>query len=217
MNPEPCKSLKSDYAANIFPVLPLLYLCIMVIILTARPVNAEIYTYEDENGTVHFSHVPTDPQYKMIIPPKVSKPIPSSLALKGGKDAKQSDFNKLIETKSYKYGIDPALVKAVIAVESDFNPNAVSVKGARGLMQLMPLTANELGVFNSFDPEANIDGGTRYLRYLLDYFSWDVDLALAAYNAGITRVIQHTGIPPIPATHEYIGRVKTNYKKYILQ
>lgn len=192
-------------------------ICTLLIILFAQTVKAEIYTYEDENGTIHFSNVPTDPQYKMIIPPKVLKRMPVYLALKGGRDTKQSDFNKLIETKSYKYGIDPALVKAVIAVESDFNPNAVSVKGARGLMQLMPLTANELGVFNSFDPEANIDGGTRYLRYLLDYFSWDVDLALAAYNAGITRVIQHTGIPPIPATHEYIGRVKTTYKKYILQ
>ena len=202
---------------NFLPFLSLVYICVVVIMLTSRPANAEIYTYEDENGTVHFSNVPTDPQYKMIIPPNVLKGVPSYLALKGGKDTKQSDFNKLIESKSYKYGLDPALVKAVIAVESDFNPNAVSVKGARGLMQLMPMTANELGVFNSFDPESNIDGGTRYLRYLLDYFSWDVDLALAAYNAGIMRVIQNTGIPPIPATHEYIGRVKTTYRKYILQ
>ncbi len=203
--------------SHVLPVLSLLFICMIVIMLTSVSANAEIYTYEDENGTVHFSNVPTDPQYKMIIPPAVSKRLPSYLALKGGKDTKQSDFNKLIESKSYKYGLDPALVKAVIAVESDFNPNAVSVKGARGLMQLMPMTANELGVFNSFDPESNIDGGTRYLRYLLDYFSWDVDLALAAYNAGIMRVIQNTGIPPIPATHEYISRVKTNYRKYILQ
>lgn len=193
------------------------YFCAIIIMLNPQFVNAEIYTFEDENGTVHFSNVPTDPQYKMIIPPKVEKLTPSYLALKMDKDKKQSDFNKLIETKSYKYGLDPALVKAVIAVESDFNPKAVSVKGARGLMQLMPMTANELGVFNSFDPDANVDGGVRYLRYLLDYFRWDVDLALAAYHAGIMRVIQNTGIPPIPATHQYIGKVKTTYRKYMVQ
>ncbi len=217
MNLELYKMAVYNKLFHVLPVLFLTYICVIVIILSSRPANAEIYTYEDENGTVHFSNVPTDPQYKMIIPPNVSKRVPSYLAVKGDKDRKQADFNKLIESKSYKYGLHPALVKAIIAVESDFNPNAVSVKGARGLMQLMPMTANELGVFNSFDPESNIDGGTRYLRYLLDYFSWDVDLALAAYNAGIMRVIQNTGIPPIPATHEYISRVKTNYRKYILR
>lgn len=209
--------MKKYYISKALYLLPIMYFCTMLIIITSKPVNAEIYTFEDENGTVHFTNVPTDPQYKMIIPPKVEKRVPSYLALKKGKDTRQSDFNKLIEAKCYKYGLDPALVKAIIAVESDFNPDAVSVKGARGLMQLMPMTANELGVFNSFDPEANIDGGTRYFRYLLDYFSWDIDLALAAYNAGIMRVIQNTGIPPIPATHEYISRVKTTYRKYMMQ
>ncbi|MBI5192503.1 MAG: lytic transglycosylase domain-containing protein [Nitrospirae bacterium] len=185
--------------------------------LSPQSVKAEIYTYEDENGTVHFSNVPTDPQYKMIIPPKIEKRVPSYLSLKSDNGIKKSEFNKLIETKSYKYGLDPALVKAVIAVESDFNPNAISEKGARGLMQLMPMTANELGVFDSFNPDANVDGGTKYLRYLLDYFSWDVDLALAAYHAGIMRVIQNTGVPPIPATHQYIGKVKTTYRKYMVE
>ncbi len=184
-------------------------------ILSSVPVKAEIYTYEDENGTVHFTNVPTDPQYKMIIPPKKVKKEEDAEIIKG--KVMQKDFGNLIEMKSYKYGLDPALVKAVIAIESDFNPHAISEKGARGLMQLMPMTAFELGVSNSFDPDANIDGGTRHLRYLLDYFNWDIDLALAAYHAGMTRVIQHTGIPPIPATHQYVRKVKNVYRKYILQ
>ena len=180
-------------------------------ITTVTDVKAEIYTYEDENGTVHFTNVPTDPQYRMIIPPKEKK------GLSGLNGRIQGDFNKLIIEKSYKYGLDPALVKAVIAVESDFNPKAVSEKGARGLMQLMPMTARGLGVYNSFDPVDNVDGGIRYLRYLLDYFNWDIDLALAAYNAGISRVLTHSGIPPIPETMRYVSKVKSVYRKYILQ
>ena len=176
-------------------------------------VRAEIYTYEDDNGTVHFSNVPTDPQYTMIIPPKVE---PRQTGKNEKRDSRQGEFNKLIADKSYQYGLDPALVKAVIAVESDFNPRAVSEKGAMGLMQLMPLTAKDLGVSNTFDPTANVDGGVRYLRYLLDYFNWDIELALAAYHAGKSRVERHFGIPPIPATHAYVKKVKTTYSKYIL-
>lgn len=176
-------------------------------------VMAEIYTYEDDNGTIHFSNVPTDPQYTMIIPPKVE---PRQTGKKEKQDSRQGEFNKLIADKSYQYGLDPALVKAVIAVESDFNPRAVSEKGAMGLMQLMPLTAKDLGVSNTFDPTANVDGGVRYLRYLLDYFNWDIELALAAYHAGKSRVERHLGIPPIPATHAYVKKVKTTYSNYIL-
>ena len=182
----------------------------ILLFTTVTNVRAEIYTYEDENGTVHFTNVPTDPQFRMIIPPKEEKAEVINNRIQG-------DFNKLIDEKSYKYGLDPALVKAVIAVESDFNPRAVSGKGARGLMQLMPVTARELGVYNSFDPVDNVDGGIRYLRYLLDYFNWDIDLALAAYNAGISRVLTHSGIPPIPETRHYVSKVKSVYRKYILQ
>lgn len=150
----------------------------------------------------------------MIIPPKEE---PRQSEKKESYREGQGDFNKLIADKSYQYGLDPALVKAVISVESDFNPRAVSEKGAIGLMQLMPLTAKELGVSNSFDPSANVDGGTRYLRYLLDSFNWDIELALAAYHAGKSRVERHFGIPPIPATHDYVKRVKSTYRKYVLQ
>ncbi len=182
----------------------------------AFPVSlrAEIYTYEDDNGTIHFSNVPTDPQYTMIIPPK-EEPARKTVRKNGG-ISRQVEFNKLITDKSYQYGLDPALVKAVIAVESDFNPRAVSEKGAMGLMQLMPLTAKGLGVSNTFDPVANVDGGARYLRYLLDYFNWDIELALAAYHAGISRVEKNFGIPPIPATHAYVKKVKSTYRNYVL-
>ena len=192
---------------------PVCYLIFLIaFILTSTCVKAEIYTYIDDNGTIHFTNVPTDPQYKMIIPPKAER-------IKADINAgdMRKDFGSLIETKSYKYGLDPALVRAVISVESDFYPRAISEKGARGLMQLMPMTADELGVANSFDPETNVDGGVRYLKYLLDYFSWDIDKALAAYHAGISRVIEHSGIPPIPATHHYVKKVKNQYSKYILQ
>ncbi|MBI5755893.1 MAG: lytic transglycosylase domain-containing protein [Nitrospirae bacterium] len=182
----------------------------LVIFTTVTNVKAGIYTYEDENGTVHFTNVPTDPQFRMIIPPEEEKTEVISKKVQG-------DFHRLIVEKSYKYGLDPALVKAVIAVESDFNPKAVSEKGARGLMQLMPMTARELGVYNLFDPVDNVDGGTRYLKYLLDYFNWDIDLALAAYNAGISRVLTHSGIPPIPETMRYVSKVRSVYRKYILQ
>lgn len=189
---------------------------LIVLFLAPFSVRAEVYTYLDENDTVHYTNVPTDPQYKMIIRPKEVKSKAVSTAPE--KDQRgQKEFGRLIEAKSYQYGLDPALVKAVIAVESEFNPRAVSEKGARGLMQLMPMTADELGVTNPFDPEANIDGGTRYLKYLLDYFNWDIDLALAAYHAGMMRVVRHTGIPPIPATHQYVKKVKKVYQKYILQ
>lgn len=204
-----CNYRNDNYWPDIMRYL-LLLLFFAAFILTSTCVRAEIYTYIDENGTIHFTNVPTDPQYKMIIPPKAERTKVNEGDIK-------KDFGKLIETKSYKYGLDPALVRAVISVESDFNPRAISEKGARGLMQLMPMTADELGVINPFDPETNIDGGVRYLKYLLDYFNWDIDKALAAYHAGISRVIEHTGIPPIPATHHYVKKVKNQYSKYILQ
>jgi soluble lytic murein transglycosylase-like protein len=105
------------------------------------------------------------------------------------------------------YGLDPALVTSVIAVESNFNSRAVSKKSARGLMQLLPETAAQMAVRNAFDPAQNIDGGTRYLRQLLDRYGQDLTLALAAYNAGPKRVDFHHGIPPLAETHSYIDRV----------
>jgi len=120
-------------------------------------------------------------------------------------------FHRLILRAAQQHALDPALLRAVIMTESSYNPNAVSKKGARGLMQLMPRTAAELGVMNSFDPEQNINGGARYLRQLMDRFDNDVQLALAAYNAGSRYVRKYNGVPPFRETRLYIKKV-INYR-----
>jgi soluble lytic murein transglycosylase-like protein len=116
-------------------------------------------------------------------------------------------YDHLIRAASRKYSLDPALVKAVIHAESKFDPQAVSPRGAMGLMQLDPVTVKELKIRDPFNPKYNIDGGVRYLRGLLDTFEGDKHLALAAYNAGPNRVHQHRGIPPFKDTKKYLTRV----------
>lgn len=116
-------------------------------------------------------------------------------------------WNPLIREVARRHGVSPALVRAVVAVESGFDPRAVSPKGARGLMQLMPATAAEWNVDDVYDPEQNLDAGTRHLRALLEVFEGDVTLALAAYNAGAGAVRRHGGVPPYPETREYVRRV----------
>ncbi len=131
-----------------------------------------------------------------------------------------SDAEKLyypiIIKNSKRYDVDPLLVKAVIVAESGFNPNAVSHVGAQGLMQLMPKTARYLGVKDSFNPEHNIQGGVKYIKRLLDRFDGNVQLALAAYNAGSQNVRKYRGIPPYPETKKYVKKVShlhSGYKK----
>jgi hypothetical protein len=125
----------------------------------------------------------------------------------------KTPFANEISAAALRYGVDPKLVTAVIAAESNFNPRAVSPKQARGLMQLMPETALRYGVANVFDPTQNIEGGTRYLKELLDRYSQDLSLALAAYNAGPDRVVQYGGVPPFPETQEYVRRVTQRYSQ----
>ncbi len=122
-------------------------------------------------------------------------------------------LDNLIAPAAKRHGLDPRLVAAVIMVESSGDPKAVSRKGARGLMQLMPETAKTLGVVNAFDPEQNVDGGSRYLRNMLDRHEQDLSLALAAYNAGPTAVQRHGGIPPYPETQKYVKRVLELYSE----
>ena len=122
-----------------------------------------------------------------------------------------SAYHRIINNKSDKYRIESSLLKAVITVESNWNSKAVSHAGAMGLMQLMPTTANDMNVTNPFNPEDNIDGGAKYLRYLLDKFNGNLSYALAAYNAGPTRVKRHRGIPPIKETQQYVKRVLSMY------
>jgi hypothetical protein len=127
--------------------------------------------------------------------------------------SRAADLNAVIAEASGRYRLDPDLVNSVIKAESGFNVRAVSPKGARGLMQLMPGTASQLGVPNAFDPEANVDGGARYLRELLERYNFDLVKALAAYNAGTRRVEQYGGVPPYHETRAYVRRIVLDFNK----
>ncbi len=122
-------------------------------------------------------------------------------------------LNEVVNTASAAYHLDPDLVTSVIHAESGFNSHAVSPKGARGLMQLMPGTASQLGVHDAFDPEANVRGGSQYLRELLEHYNFDLVKALAAYNAGPERVEKYRGVPPFRETRAYVARIVHEYNK----
>jgi len=119
-----------------------------------------------------------------------------------------ADLAKLVRALAPEFGLNPNLVMAVIQVESNFNPNALSPKSAQGLMQLVPATAERFGVNDVWDPEENLRGGMAYLRWLLDHFQGDLKLALAGYNAGAGAVARHQGVPPFEETQEYVRRVE---------
>lgn len=123
-------------------------------------------------------------------------------------------FRSIIHTAALKYQIDPALVHAIILAESSYDPRAISKKGAKGLMQLMPSTAAALGVKDVFDPEHNVNGGVKYLRHLLDQFGGDLQLTVAAYNAGMRKVKKFNGVPPYKTTRSYVRKVFLYYRYF---
>ena len=143
-------------------------------------------------------------------PAKKTEATPSSFR---GKTSEYS-FHPIILQVASKHQVDPALVKAIIKAESGYNPQAISRKGAKGLMQLMPNTAKSLGVEDVFNPEENINAGVKYFKVLLDRFNGDIAFALAAYNAGSRRVKKYQGVPPIPATQYYVKIVFKYYEHY---
>jgi soluble lytic murein transglycosylase-like protein len=170
-----------------------------------------LFSYVDETGTRVFSNVaPTSPVEDLSITGEIPAPDPPAPApIKSKSEA----FDPIIEKYANDYRLDPSLIKSIIAAESGFNPKAVSSKGARGLMQLMPATAELLGVSNSFDPEQNIQGGVKHFRTLMDNFKEDIPLSLAAYNAGESRVQRLGRIPPIKETQDYVQSVTKLYEK----
>lgn len=176
---------------------------VTTVLLTGAPAGAQVYKLSANDGTIHFTNAPTDPRYRSLTGYS-SGTAAGWLRLPR---ADTAQYGREIKDASARYGVPERLVHAVIRVESAFNPRAVSVKGAQGLMQLMPETALMLGVRNSFDPQQNIDGGVRHLRGLIDRFGNDLPLALAAYNAGEKAVINYRGIPPFPETRDYVTRV----------
>lgn len=168
----------------------------------AGPARSEVYQFVDALGVMHFSNVPTDPRYRHI---QNQDPVAQ---------LRPQDLRQTILSASRRYRVDPALVKAVIKVESDFDSQAVSNAGAMGLMQLMPATASGLEVQNPFNPAENISGGVKHLSSLLSRFNGDLTLALAAYHAGAKRVEAYGHVPPIEKTHRYIRKVMAAYKTY---
>jgi hypothetical protein len=180
---------------------------------------ADIYQYTDKDGVVHFTNVgavngkkskrvkaAVPAEHQMATLPRSTSP---SRALASSKYP--STYVDIINTACGRHGIDPALVHAIVKVESDFNPYALSQKGAMGLMQLMPQTAVVMNVGNSFNPNENIDGGVKYLRYLIDRYEGNLPLALAAYNSGETAVKKWGAIPPFPETQNYVQRIMKIY------
>lgn len=178
--------------------------------LSAHQAWAKIYVFVDERGVPHYSNAQHDARYREYKPPsRISTPRSPRLPAGGGRTG--AEFLGEIERAGRVHGVDPALIAAIIRVESDFCPEAVSAKGAQGLMQLMPATATRFAAGDPFDPRDNIDAGVRYLAYLLRLFNGDLPLVLAAYNAGEHKVLQHGGVPPYPETRAYVRRVLAGY------
>ncbi len=175
---------------------------------TSTPAGADIYKYVDEDGVLHLTNVPSIPNAKYVL-------ILKEKRIHFNSDIDVNKYDHLITKAANKYKIDQALIKAVIKAESNFNHQAVSPVGAQGLMQLMPATAYALQVEDVFHPENNIEGGVRYLRYLLNTYRGDLQLALAAYNAGETAVAKYNNsVPPFRETQNYIKRVLSYYDDF---
>jgi soluble lytic murein transglycosylase-like protein len=191
-----------------------------------RAAAAEVYSYVDADGVVHFSNAPTDGRYRKVNrgagaslyrsapPPPQARARPAATAAEPASTPLER-WKQHIRLAAEKYKIPEALLFAVMAVESNFDHQALSEKGAMGLMQLMPGTAKEMYVSDAWDPAQNIDGGARYLRVLANQYGGDMVKTLAAYNAGPDAVRRAGGgVPPIPETQEYVRKVVALYKAY---
>ena len=193
------------------------YLCLLAVIVLPGFARADIFAFTDSNGVTHFSNVPSDSRFKLLIATQ-SDPGATVAAAAPGKKvdwlARSAKYDQAIAGAAKANTIQAALVRAVIVVESGFNPRAVSKRGAVGLMQLQPATARRYGVKDIYDPEQNIRAGTHYLSDLLTRFDSNLELALAAYNAGeeaVERYGRH--IPPYAETLAYVPSVMRVYQR----
>jgi soluble lytic murein transglycosylase-like protein len=189
------------------------YAIAAAVFLAARPAFADLYTFVDEQGVVHFTNVPHDPRYKLVPGTQNTFSAPEAPVVMHRVDINR--YDAFIREAATYYSLPFELVKAVVAAESGFEPKAVSPVGAQGLMQLMPATAREMSVSDVFDPKDNIYGGARYLRYLVNLFNGDVRLSVAAYNAGPELVGKRADVPNIEETRTYVKRVMAFYHYYL--
>jgi len=164
---------------------------------------ADVYRYVDKNGVWHFTNIKTDMRYTIYI--RGTRKTPTEYI---------KEYSGIIKQASKRFGIDAHFIRAIIKAESGFDHKATSSRGAQGLMQLMPRTADDMAVEDPFDPEENIFGGTRYFSLLLKRFKNDKTLALAAYNAGPEAVESYKGVPPFPETKAFVKRVMDYYETY---
>ncbi len=184
-----------------------------LLLLLPIVVQAEIYKYRGPDGSLHFTDRPMSDSYKLEWRSGKTKSKRGSYSLAKMK-ANKSKFTPLIEKVAKEQRLHPGLLHAMVRVESAYNPQAVSRRGAQGLMQLMPATASRYGVANSYDPKQNLEGGARYLSDLLREFEYDIKLALAAYNAGENAVKRYgNAIPPFPETINYVDKVLGEYER----
>jgi len=195
-------------------------LLLLLATLSAGIAQADIYRYVDADGTVHFTNVPQDSRFKIYLKEKrvaAPDPVSDTLAseIRDYDEKARARYAKPIQDAARATRLEAALIHAVISAESGYNPFARSRKGAAGLMQLMPETARRYGVKNRLDPAQNISGGARYLRDLIRLFNNDLQLAVAAYNAGENAVVRAGNrIPPYQETMTYVPRFMTYYRKY---
>lgn len=182
------------------------FLVLVLSLAGASPAKAQIYSWRDAQGTLVLSDRPRPDDGEMH-----TYAVPGALGLRATRplalDARSSRYDDIIRREAVRHSLSPDLIRAVIQVESAFDANAVSPKGAMGLMQIMPVTAADLGVRNPFHPEENIAAGTAYLRQLLDRYDQKLDLALAAYNAGPASVEKYGNVPPFRETQNYVKKV----------
>ena len=167
------------------------------------PSWADIYRYVDKDGVWHFTNVKTDKRYRIFVRSRRKNSVRFI-----------KEYGDIIRQASKRFNVDPHFIRAIVKAESDFDHRAVSRTGAKGLMQLMPETADEMSVKDPFNPEENIFGGTRYLSLLLKRFNNDRILALAAYNAGPEAVETYKGVPPFPETRAFVRRVMKYYESF---
>jgi hypothetical protein len=193
----------------------LVSVCLLTFSFSVRDGQADMFQCSDGRGGMQFTNAPTGSDCKPFSTERKYVENPRRMfRFPIGMGKSSATYDRYIQRIGNMYNVDPYLIKAVIRTESDFNHRAVSKKGAQGLMQLMPGTAEDLQVDNPFNPGENIDGGVRYLRSLLDTFDGNLILSLAAYNAGPGLVKRTGGIPRIPETLDYVRKVLTHYRAY---